>query len=57
LNFEKENGVWYDALDHDIPINQSIMNEIADTVGSISANRNLWRDFLSFPYFTGFLAP
>ena len=20
-------------------------------------NRNLWRDFLSFPYFTGFLAP
>ena len=31
LNFEKENGVWYDALDHDIPINQSIMNEIADT--------------------------
>lgn len=40
LNFEKENGVWYDALDHDIPINQSIMNEIADTVGSISANRN-----------------
>lgn len=42
LNFEKENGVWYDALDHDIPINQSIMNEIADTVGSISANRNFW---------------
>ena len=41
LNFEKENGVWYDALDHDIPINQSIMNEIADTVGSISANRKL----------------
>ena len=34
LNFEKENGVWYDALDHDTPINQSIMNEIADTVGS-----------------------
>ena len=26
LNFEKENGVWYDALDHDIPLNQSIMN-------------------------------
>lgn len=42
LNFEKENGVWYDALDHDIPINQSIMNEIADTVGSISANLNFW---------------
>ena len=41
LNFEKENGVWYDALDHDIPLNQSIMNEIADTVGSISANRKL----------------
>ena len=20
-------------------------------------NRNLWRDFLNFPYFTGFLAP
>jgi hypothetical protein len=20
-------------------------------------NRSLWRDFLSFPYFTGFLAP
>ena len=20
-------------------------------------NRDLWRDFLSFPYFTGFLAP
>ena len=57
LNFEKENGVWYDALDHDIPLNQSIMNEIADTVGSISANRALWRDFLNFPYFTGFPAP
>ncbi len=27
---------------------QFIMNNI---------NRNLWRDFLSFPYFTGFLAP
>ena len=24
--------VVIDALDHDIPINQSIMNEIADTV-------------------------
>lgn len=22
-----------------------------------SLNQNLWRDFLSFPYFTGFLAP
>lgn len=33
--------MWYDALDHDIPLNQSIMNEIADTVGSISANRKL----------------
>lgn len=21
------------------------------------SNRDLWRDFLSFPYFTGFLAP
>ena len=57
LNFEKENGVWYDALDHDIPINQSIMNEIADTVGSISANRNLWRDFLNFPHFSKLVEP
>ena len=23
----------------------------------IPANRNLWRDFLNFPYFTGFPAP
>ena len=26
-------------------------------IGLIEINRNLWRDFLSFPYFTGFLAP
>ena len=25
--------------------------------GSKAANLNLWRDFLNFPYFTGFPAP
>lgn len=24
---------------------------------ALYVNQNLWRDFLSFPYFTGFLAP
>ena len=24
---------------------------------NMTANRNLWRDFLNFPYFTGFPAP
>lgn len=41
MNFEKEDGVWYDASDHDFPLNQAVMDEIADTVGSISANRKL----------------
>ena len=36
LNFEKKMVCGMMSLDHDIPLNQSIMNEIADTVGSIS---------------------
>lgn len=41
MNFEKEDGKWYDASDHDFPLDQDVMEEIADAAGSISANRKL----------------
>lgn len=41
MNFEKEDGKWYDASDHDFPLDQDIMEKIADAIGSISANRKL----------------
>ena len=36
---------------------EQIGNSVSDNFSNRNANRNLWRDFLNFPYFTGFPAP
>ena len=48
--------MWQDAA-IGLVFLQNNFDYIMSCVKMESINRNLWRDFLNFPYFTGFPAP
>lgn len=41
LGFVKEDGTWYDAEDREIPMNQDVVGNFADSVASLTAKREL----------------
>ncbi len=41
LGFVKEDGTWYDAEDKEIPMNQDVVGNFADSVASLTAKREL----------------
>ena len=41
LSFEKRDGQWYYTEDEDFPLDQSVPDQIAETIGQITAEREL----------------
>ena len=72
ISLDETQKIWQECIDNfeeymeqmirNNPANGNLLNkfrqEISDSCRQAAeTNRNLWRDFLNFPYFTGFPAP
>ena len=72
ISLDETQKIWQECIDNfeeymeqmirNNPANGNLLNKFRQKISdscrqAAETNRDLWRDFLNFPYFTGFLAP